>query len=113
MVGLGDLANIMGKVQTFQTEMQRVQQEMAAKTFQADSGGGMVAATVNGKGDLLGLKIDPGAVDGEDIEMLEDLIVAAVNAAVTKSQQEMKQQMAELTGGLNIPGLDQIGKMIQ
>jgi len=112
MAGLGDLAGMMGKVKEVQADMQRVQQELQNTTVEASSGGGMVTATVNGKGDLLELKIDPQAVDVKDLEMLEDLIKAAVNAAVAKSQQQMQQEMAKLTGQLNIPGMDQLGKML-
>ena len=65
----------------------------------------MVTAKVNGKGELLEIKIDPNVVDVNDLEMMEDLIKAAVNAAVVKSQEEMREQMQEITGGLNIPGL--------
>lgn len=112
MAGFGDIGNIMGKVQEMQANMQRIQEELKNKSFEAASGGGMVTATVNGKGDLLKLKIDPQAVDKRDVEMLEDLVVAAINAAVTKSQEEMKEQLAQMTGGMNIPGLDQLGGML-
>ena len=112
MVGFGDLAGMMGKVKQFQGDMQRMQEELAAKVVEASSGGGMVTAKVNGKGELVGLKIDSETVDLEDLELLEDLIKAAVNAAVAKSQEEIKDKMSQMTGGLNIPGLEQLGKLL-
>ncbi len=112
MAGIGDLGNIMGKVQEMQANMQKMQEELRKKEFEAASGGGMVHATVNGKGELLKLKIDPQAVDPRDVEMLEDLIIAAINAATIKSQEEMKSQLSQMTGGLNIPGMDQLGGML-
>lgn len=111
MAGFGDLANIMGQVKQMQANMKQMQEDLRKKTVQASSGGGMVTAAVNGQSELVALKIDPQAVDVHDLEMLEDLVKAAVNAALAKSQEEMKQEMARLTGGLNIPGLDNIAKM--
>ncbi len=112
MAGFGDLAGMMGKVQQMQADMKQLQDELAEKRVEASSGGGMVTAEVNGRGDLLGIKIDPEVLDPGDLEMLEDLIKAAVNAAVAKSQQQMKDEMAKLTGGLNLPGMDQLGKLL-
>lgn len=111
MMGFGDLTKMFGQFKDIQANLQRVQEEAAQRVVEASSGGGMVTAKVNGKGDLLEIKIDPNVVDVNDLEMMEDLIKAAINAAVTKSQEEMREQMQELTGGLNIPGLDQLGKM--
>ena len=111
MAGIGDLSGMLGKVKDMQANMQRMQEELAQRTVEAASGGGMVTATVNGKGELLALKIDKSVIDPDDNEMLEDLVKAAVNAAVEKSQQMMQEEMAKMTGGLNMPGLDQIGKM--
>lgn len=110
-MGLGDMAGMFGKVQEMQTKMKEIQQEAQKKTVEASSGGGMVTAKVNGKGDLLNLKIDAAVVDVNDLEMLEDLIKAAVNAAVAKSQQHLQEEMGKLTGGLNLPGMDQLSKM--
>jgi len=112
MAGFGDLGGIMGKVQEMQAKMQQIQEQLKHKVVEASSGGGMVTAKVNGKGELLDLKIDSNAVDVNDLEMLEDLVKAAVNAAMTKSQQQAKDEMANLTGGLNLPGMDQLGKMM-
>jgi DNA-binding YbaB/EbfC family protein len=110
-MGLGDMAGMFGKVQEMQAKMKTMQEEMAKKTVQASSGGGMVTATVNGKSELLDIKIDTTVVDINDLEMLEDLIKAAVNAAMAKSQQLLQEEMGKLTGGLNIPGMDQLSKM--
>jgi nucleoid-associated protein EbfC len=112
MVGFGDLANIMSKVQGLQANMKKMQEELASTIVQGDSGGGMVRAKMNGKFELLELKIDSQTVDIKDIEMLEDLVVAAVNAAVARNQEQLKKKMAEVTGGLNIPGLDKLGGML-
>ena len=111
MAGIGDLSGMLGKVKDMQANMQRMQDELAQRTVEAASGGGMVNATVNGKGELIAVKIDKSVIDPQDSEMLEDLVKAAVNAAVEKSQQMMQEEMAKMTGGLNLPGLDQIGKM--
>jgi DNA-binding YbaB/EbfC family protein len=78
---------------------------MAAKTVEGSSGGGMVNIVMNGKQEILSVRIDPEVVNREDIEMLQDLIVAAVNEAIRKSQEMMQEEMKKITGGLNIPGL--------
>jgi DNA-binding YbaB/EbfC family protein len=111
MTGFGNLAGLLGKVQELKGNMQQLQEEMRNKRFESSSGGGMVTAVVNGRNELVDLKIDPQAVDPNDIEMLEDLIKAAIQGAATKSQEEMKQEMANLTGGLNIPGIGQISNL--
>jgi nucleoid-associated protein EbfC len=111
MAGIGDLANIMQKAKQMQQQFQQVQEQLRRQTVEASSGGGVVTATVNGAGDLISLKINPDAVKVGDVEMLEDLIVAAVNAAIDKSRRQMQEEMSKMTSGLNLPGLDQIGKM--
>ena len=112
MMGFGDLSKMLGQFKGIQENIQRMQEELELKVVEAGSGGGMVKAWVNGKGELVDLKIDPSAVDANDVEMLEDLVKAAVSAAVSKSQDQAKEEMAKLTGGLNIPGLDQLGKFL-
>jgi hypothetical protein len=82
-----------------------MQQELEGREVSAQAGGGMVEATVNGKGELLKLKLEPEVVDPDDIEMLSDLVVAAVGEAQRRAQEMMAQEMGKLTGGLNIPGL--------
>jgi nucleoid-associated protein EbfC len=99
------LGNIMKQAQMMQQKMARVQQELEERQVEASSGGGMVTAVVNGKQRLVSLKIEKSVVDPEDVEMLQDLVVAAVNEAVKKSQDMMQEEMAKITGGFNIPGL--------
>jgi DNA-binding YbaB/EbfC family protein len=85
--------------------MMKLQEEIAQKTLDASVGGGMVTVTVNGKSEVLRIKIEPQVVDPNDVEMLEDLIVAGVNEALRKAQEMMAEEMSKLTGGLKIPGL--------
>ena len=99
------LGNIMKQAQLMQQKMERMQQELQSRKIEASAGGGMVTATVNGQQQLLALKIEPNVVDPEDIEMLQDLILAAVNQAIKKSQEMMQEEMAKITGGMSIPGL--------
>ncbi|ORJ61295.1 YbaB/EbfC family nucleoid-associated protein [Geothermobacter hydrogeniphilus] len=99
------LGNIMKQAQLMQQKMARLQEELAGREVEASAGGGMVSAVVNGKQQLLSISIDPGVVDSDDVEMLQDLVVAAVNEAIKKSQEMMQQEMGKITGGMNIPGL--------
>ena len=112
-MGLGDIAGMMGQVKEMQAKMKQTQEELRNKVVEASSGGGIVTARVNGRGELLDIKFDAQAVDPNDLEMLEDLTKAAINAAMEKSQRLMQEEMSKLTGGLNIPGMDQLGKMFQ
>lgn len=93
------------QAQQLQQRMAELQKELEFATVEASSGGGVVKAVVNGKMKLESLTIEPDAVDPEDIEMLQDLVTAAVNEGVDKAQEMSSRKMAELTGGLNIPGL--------
>ena len=99
------LGNFMKQAQKLQSEMKRVQDEVGEKTVEATAGGGMVTVVANGKQEILSIKIDPEVVDKDDVEMLEDLIVAAVNQAKEKAAELQAEDMAKLTGGLKIPGL--------
>lgn len=99
------LAQIMKQAQMMQQKMARLQEEAAEKTAEATSGGGAVTVVVNGKNQILSLNIKKEAVDPEDVEMLQDLIVAAVNEALKKVQAQMSEEMSRVTGGLSIPGL--------
>jgi DNA-binding YbaB/EbfC family protein len=101
----GGIGNIMKQAQQMQQRMAELQEELENKTIEASSGGGMVTAVVSGKQQLLELKIDPTAVDPEDVEMLQDLVTAAVNEAIKQSQKMASDEMGKLTGGMNIPGL--------
>lgn len=99
------LAQIMKQAQMMQQKMGKLQEDAAQKTAEATAGGGAVTAVVNGKNRLLSLAIKKEAVDPEDVEMLQDLVVAAVNEALTKVQSQMAEEMSRVTGGLSIPGL--------
>lgn len=101
----GGLGNIMKQAQQMQRRMAALQEEMEGRQVEASAGGGMVTAVVNGKQQLLDLKIDPAAVDPDDVEMLQDLVTAAVNEAIKQSQQMAQEEMSKITGGMNIPGL--------
>ena len=105
MPGGMNQAAMMKQAQKLQQEMIRMQQEQEAKTFTAKSGGGMVSATVNGKHELVGIEINPEAVDPDDVEMLQDMILAAVNEAMRTADAEAANNMSRLTGGLNLGGL--------
>lgn len=101
------LGNLMRQAQKMQEKMAEIQKELALKTCEASSGGGMVTATVNGGQELVALKIDPSVVDPKDIDMLQDLIVAAVNEGLRRSKQMVSDEMSKLTSGLglNLPGM--------
>ncbi len=103
---LGDLTNILKSAKEMQGQIAKMQEELAHRRYQGDAGGGMVRATVDGKCALIDIKIEPQAA--KDVELLEDLITAAVCAAVTKAQEGMKGELAAMTGGLNIPGLTEM-----
>lgn len=99
------LGNILKQAQQMHSRISQLQEEMAGKTIEASSGGGMVNIVMNGKQEVQSIRIDPEVVNREDIEMLQDLIVAAVNEAIRKSQEMMTEEMKKITGGLSIPGL--------
>lgn len=102
MKGLG---SIMKQAQEIHGRITKVQEEMAQRTIEGSSGGGMVQVVMNGKQEILSVKIDPEVVNREDVEMLQDLIAAAVNEAVRKSREMMTEELKKITGGLSIPGL--------
>lgn len=104
-MGGGMNMNMMKQAQKMQQEMLKMQQEMETKTYEATAGGGVVTASVNGKHELVSIVIDPEAVDPEDVEMLQDLVVAAVNEALRKAEEDMNSSMGKLTGGMNLGGL--------
>jgi DNA-binding YbaB/EbfC family protein len=105
MLGRGGMGNIMKQAQQMQKRMAQLQQELEERRIEATAGGGMVTAVVSGKQQLISLTIDPKAVDPEDVEMLQDLVVAAVSEALKQSQKIAEEEMGKITGGLNIPGL--------
>ena len=95
--------NMMKQAQKMQQEMLRMQEELEAKEFEAKAGGGVVKAVVSGKKELVRLEIDPEAVDPEDVEMLQDMVVAAVNEALRAAENQAAANMSKLTGGMNLP----------
>jgi DNA-binding YbaB/EbfC family protein len=97
--------NLVRQAQQLQAKMLKVQEEMATRTAEASAGGGMVTAVANGKQELLSIKVEKEVINPEEVEMLQDLIVAAVNAALKKAQEMVAEEMKKLTGGINIPGL--------
>jgi len=100
-----NFGNIMKQAKKMQERMVRLQEELGQKTVAASAGGGMVNVVVNGKFELLSLMIEREVVNPEDVDMLQDLIIAAVNEGVRKAQEMAASEMAKITGGMNIPGL--------
>ena len=105
MPGGMNQAAMMKKAQQMQQELLRMQEEQENKTYTAKAGGGMVTATVNGKHELTALQINPEAVDPDDVEMLQDMVIAAVNEAMRAADADAASNMSRLTGGLNLGGL--------
>ena len=97
--------DMMQRIQKMQEEMEARQAEIEATDFSAGAGGGLVEVTVNGKHEVQRIKISPEAVDPEDVEMLEDFLMIALNEAIRKANETMESEMSKLTGGMNIPGL--------
>ena len=102
MKGLGKM---MKQAQQLQAKMLKLQEELAEKTVETSSGGGMVKVVASGKQQLVSIQIEQEVVDPDDVEMLQDLILAAVNDALTKAQEMVSEEMSKLTGGMSIPGL--------
>ncbi|WP_457577202.1 YbaB/EbfC family nucleoid-associated protein [Desulfomarina sp.] len=103
-----DLSSIMEQARNMQEKMAKIQQDLASKTITGSAGGGMVTVTVNGKADILSINIEQAVIDPDEKDMLQDLIVAATNDAVRRARELGKEEMAQLTGGLNIPGISNI-----
>ncbi|MBT8496025.1 MAG: YbaB/EbfC family nucleoid-associated protein [Deltaproteobacteria bacterium] len=100
-----DLGNLMQVAQKMQADVAKMQEELAKKTCEASSGGGMVTAVVNGQYELVELKIDPATVDPNDVGMLQDLVVAAINQAIVKVREMTQAEMGKITGGMGVPGM--------
>jgi DNA-binding YbaB/EbfC family protein len=100
-----NLGGMLKQAQRIQAQLAKMQEEMAQKTVEASSGGGMVSVVVNGKQEVVSIKIEREVVNPEDIDMLQDLVLAAVNEGIRKSQGMVGEEMRKLTGGLSIPGL--------
>ncbi|RJQ64124.1 MAG: YbaB/EbfC family nucleoid-associated protein [Desulfobacteraceae bacterium] len=102
MKGMG---NLMKEAQKLQSKMLKLQEELAQKTVESTAGGGMIKVVANGRQQVVSIAIEKEVVDPEDVEMLQDLLLAAVNDALVKSQEMVSSEMSKLTGGMNIPGM--------
>jgi DNA-binding YbaB/EbfC family protein len=102
MKGMG---NMMKQAQKLQAKMLKMQEELAEKTVETSAGGGMISVVANGRQQIVSITIDKEVIDPEDVEMLQDLVLAAVNDALNKSQEMVAGEMGKITGGMNIPGL--------
>jgi DNA-binding YbaB/EbfC family protein len=101
----GGFGNMMKQAQKLQEQMLALQEEVGRKKVEATAGGGMVTVQANGKQEIVSIKIDPEVVSKDDVQMLEDLVLAACNEALRKSRELVQQEMGKITGGLKIPGL--------
>ncbi|MFZ2087394.1 MAG: YbaB/EbfC family nucleoid-associated protein [Desulfobaccales bacterium] len=100
-----NIGGLMKQAQALQRKMQELQAELGERTVSAQAGGGMVEAVVNGRQELVSLTIDPEVASPDDVDMLQDLVLAAVNEALNRSREMMAQEMGKLTGGMSIPGM--------
>ncbi len=107
------LGDLMREAQKIQTQMQKVQEEAKAKTVEASAGGGMVTVTANGGGELVSIRVEKDVVNPDDVEMLQDLILAASNEALRRAHQMVNEEMSKLTMGLQVPGLGGLGNMLK
>ena len=105
MRNMGNMNKLMKQVQKMQQDMMKLQEELKERTVEATAGGGVVKVIANGKKQLVGIEIDPEVVNPDDVEMLQDLIMAAANEALQKAEDMVASEMSKLTGGLNMPGL--------
>ena len=103
MKGIPSMGNLMRQAQQLQTKMAKLQEELGEKTVEASSGGGMVSVVVNGRQEVLSIKIDREVINPDDADMLQDLIMAAVNDGITKAKSMVNEEMSSITGGLNLP----------
>ena len=105
------LGDLMRQAQKIQEEMKKTQEEAKKKTAEATAGGGMVTVVASGAGELVSIKIEKDVVNADDVEMLQDLVLAACNEALRRAQEMVNEEMAKLTGGLQIPGMGGLGNM--
>ena len=105
MKGMPNMGQLLKQAQKFQAKMAELQEELNQRTVEASAGGGMVTAVANGKQEVLSITIDPEVIDPDDVEMLQDLILAAVNDALNRAKDMTNEEMGKLTKGMNIPGL--------
>ena len=105
MKGMPNMGQLMKQAQQIQTKMAKLQEDLGDRTVEASSGGGMVIVVANGRQEVLSIKIEPEVIDPDDSEMLQDLIMAAVNDALTRAKDMVNEEMGKLTKGMNIPGM--------
>jgi DNA-binding YbaB/EbfC family protein len=105
MKNIPNMGNLLKQAQQFQSKMAKLQEELAERTVEASSGGGMVTVVANGRQEILSITIDPDVVDRDDIEMLQDLTLAAVNDALARAKSMVNEEMGKLTQGLNLPNI--------
>ena len=105
MKGMPNMGQLMKQAQQIQTKMAKLQEDLGDRTVEASSGGGMVIVVANGRQEVLSIKIEKEVIDPDDAEMLQDLIMAAVNDALTKAKDMVNEEMGKLTKGMNIPGM--------
>jgi len=105
MKGVPNMGKLMKQAQQLQAKMAKIQEELSEKTIEASAGGGMVTAVANGKQEIVSIHIDQEVIDPDDTEMLQDLVLAAVNDALNRAKDMMNEEMGKLTQGMNIPGL--------
>jgi len=105
MKGIPNMGNLMKQAQQFQGRMAKLQEELGEKTIEASAGGGMVTVVANGRQEIVSVEIDPEVVDPDDVEMLKDLILAAVNDALARAKNMVNEEMGKLTQGLNLPNI--------
>lgn len=105
MKGIPNMGNLMKQAQQFQSKMAKLQEELGEKTVEASAGGGMVTVVVNGQQEVLSITIDPEVIDQDDVEMLQDLILAATNDGLSRAKSMANEEMGKLTGGLNLPNI--------
>lgn len=100
-----NIQEMMRQAQKMKSKIEKIQQEVGAKTVEGTAGGGMVVVTANGKNEIISVKIDKEVVDPSDIEMLQDLVVAASNQALSRAQEMMQEEVGKVTGGMGLPGM--------
>lgn len=103
--GMGNMQGMLKKVQKMQADMAKMQESLKSRTFESSMGGGAVAVVVNGKKEVVSIKINPEAVDPEDMEMLEDMLVSAINDGMKQVDDTTEKEMSKITGGMKLPGM--------
>ncbi|MFY9177384.1 MAG: YbaB/EbfC family nucleoid-associated protein [Caldicoprobacterales bacterium] len=103
--GMGNMNNLMRQAKKMQEQMLKMQEELEEKTVEASAGGGVVTVVANGKKEIIEITIDPSVVDPDDVEMLQDLIMAAANEALRQAEEMVQSEMSKITGGMGLPGL--------